>query len=348
MKFKKLSNTDIDISTICLGTMTWGEQNTETDAFAQMDMAVDREINFFDTAEMYAVPPKEETQGLTEEYLGNWLKERGCRDKIILASKVSGREGNNSSMPYIRGGARLNREHIFQAVESSLKRLKTDYIDLYQVHWPERKSNFFGRLGYQINPDPDAIPIEETLEALNALADQGKIRYIGVSNETAWGVMEYLRAARENNYRRIVSIQNPYSLLNRSAEVGIAEMCVEEHVSFLAYSPLGCGVLSGKYLNGAFPPGARCTLFERFRRYNNESCEAATAAYVALAQANSLDPAQMALAYINGKDFMGANIIGATSLEQLQANIESVDIELTTDVLAEIENIHARHTYPAP
>ena len=348
MKFKKLGNTDIDISLICLGSMTWGEQNTQNEGFAQMDMAVDMGINFFDVAEMYPVPPREETQGSTEEIMGNWLKERGCRDKLIVASKVTGREGNNSSMAYIRGGARLNREHIFEAVEGSLKRLKTDYIDVYQVHWPERNTNYFGRLGYEHHPDPDAIPIEETLDALDALVKDGKVRYIGLSNETPWGMMEYVRASREKDLSRIVSIQNPYSLLNRSAEVGIAEICMQEDISFLAYSPLAFGMLSGKYLNGAKPAGARLTLFDRFVRYFKVNCDEATQAYVSIAKDNGLDPAQMALAYINSRAFVASNIIGATNLEQLKANIESVDINLSDEVLAAIEDVHTRYPYPAP
>lgn len=348
MKFKKLGNTDIDVSTICLGSMTWGEQNTQDEGFAQMDMAVDYGINFFDVAEMYPVPPKKETCGATETIMGNWLKARGCRDKLIIATKVAGREGNNSSMTYIRGGARLNRKHIQEAVAGSLKRLQTDYIDLYQVHWPERHTNFFGRLGYDHQPDPETIPIEETLEALVGLVQEGKVRHIGVSNETAWGVMAYLRAARENNYARIASIQNPYNLLNRSAEVGVAEVCLQEQVSFLAYSPLAFGVLSGKYLNNQKPAGARCTVYERFARYFKQNCEEATGAYVKLAKENGLDPAQMALAYVNQKDFMGSNIIGATKLDQLKMNIESVDLKLSGELVAAIEGIHQKYPNPAP
>lgn len=347
MKYRKLGNTDIDVSLICLGSMTWGEQNTQEEGFAQMDMAVDMGINFFDVAEMYPVPPRQETHGGSEEIMGNWLAERGCRDKLFIASKVTGREGNNSSMSYIRGGARLSREHILEAVEGSLRRLRTDYIDLYQVHWPERATNYFGRLGYT-HPQDDGIPIEETLTALDELVRAGKVRYIGLSNETAWGMMEYLRLARENNLARIVSIQNPYNLLNRSFEVGCAEISIREKVSALAYSPLAFGKLSGKYMNGQRPAGARLTLFERFMRYEKINCDEATAAYVNLAREHGLDPAQMALAYVNTREFITSNIIGATNLEQIKANIESVDVELSGEVLKGIETIHARYPNPAP
>ncbi len=347
MKYRKLGNTDIDVSLICLGSMTWGEQNTQDEGFTQMDMAVDMGINFFDVAEMYPVPPRRETQGSTEQIMGNWLAGRGCRDKIFVATKVTGREGNNSSMDYIRGGARLSREHIFQAIEGSLRRLRTDYVDLYQVHWPERATNYFGRLGYT-HPKDDGIPIEETLSALDDLVKAGKVRTIGLSNETPWGMMEYLRLAREKNFARIVSIQNPYSLLNRTFEVGCAEISIREKVSALAYSPLAFGKLSGKYMNGQRPAGARLTLFERFMRYEKVNCNEATAAYVNLARDHGLDPAQMALAYVNTREFMASTIIGATSLEQLKANIESVDIELSEEVLEGIEAIHARYPNPAP
>ncbi len=346
MKYKNLGNTDIKTSLICLGTMTFGEQNTEAEAHQQMDMAHDYGINFFDTAELYAIPPKAETQGLTEQYIGSWFKKCKNRDSIILASKVAGPGAD--WVGHIRGGPRLNREHMTRALEASLKRLQTDYIDLYQIHWPERSTNFFGSLGYQHNADEEVIAIEETLEVLNDFVKAGKIRQIGLSNETPWGVMQYLMLAEKNNWPRIVSIQNPYNLLNRSFEVGLSEMAIREKVGLLAYSPLGFGVLSGKYLNNKKPENARMTLFPDYTRYSNENGIAATAAYAELAKQNDLSPTQLALAFINQQRFTTANIIGATTLEQLKENIESVDIELSDDVLEEIELIHQRYTIPCP
>lgn len=347
MKYKKLGNTDIELSLIGLGTMTWGEQNTLEEGFAQMDLAVEMGINFFDVAELYPVAPREETYGRTEEITGQWLKQRGLRDKIFLASKVTGRSDRNSDIEYIRNGARLSKEHIFTAIEGSLKRLSTDYLDLYQIHWPERSTNFFGTRGYSHTED-DGIALEETHEAMNELVKQGKVRHIGISNETPWGMMAYDRLAREKGWARMQSIQNPYSLLNRTFEVGGSEICIRENISFLAYSPLGFGVLTGKYLNGAKPEGARLSKYERFQRYSNPQAIAATQAYVHLARENGLNPAQMALAYVNSRDFMCSNIIGATNLEQLKENIDSANIELSNEVLEAIEAIHNQSPDPAP
>lgn len=347
MKFRQLGNTEEKVSVIGLGTMTWGEQNTEQEAFAQMDMARDYDINLFDVAEMYPVPPRKETQGRTEQYIGNWLRERKCRDKIFLATKVAGPVSRNSGLAHLRDGPRLNRAHIQQAVESSLQRLQTDYIDLYQVHWPERATNFFGKLDYE-HQEEDVIEIEETLLALNELVEAGKVRYLGISNETAWGMMEYLRVSREHNLARIVSIQNPYNLLNRSFDVGAAEVSIREKVSLLAYSPLAFGVLSGKYLNGERPQGARLTLFDRFTRYLNDQATAATEAYVNLASKHGLDPSQMALAFVNNRQSVASNLIGATNLQQLQINIESVDLDLSEEVLQGIHDIHHKFSNPAP
>lgn len=347
MKFNTLGNTDINVSRICLGSMTWGEQNTQAEGFAQMDMAVDMGVNFFDVAEMYPVPPRPETQGSTEEIMGNWLAERGKRDQIVLATKVTGRASRNSGMGHIRDGARLTKTHIQEAIEGSLKRLKTDYVDLYQVHWPERSTNFFGKLEYQHGGD-DGVEIEETLDALNALVTSGKVRYIGISNETPWGMHEYLRLAETKNFPRIVSIQNPYNLLNRTFDIGASEIAIREKVGLLAYSPLAFGALSGKYLNGQRPDGARLTLFTRFQRYLGTASEKAITAYVDLARESGLDPAQMALAFVNQRQSVVANIIGATNTQQLKDNIESIDLELSDEVLEKIDEIHMQNPNPAP
>lgn len=344
MEKRQLGRTGIEVSVIGLGTMTWGEQNTEQEAFEQLDYAVDQGINLIDAAEMYPVPPRAETQGLTESYLGNWLKNRGRRDDLVIATKVTGR----SDMDYIRGGPRLTREQIHQAVNDSLKRLQTDYIDLYQVHWPERKANFFGKLGYNPVDDSDAVPIEETLEALNELVEAGKIRHIGLSNETAWGAMTWLKEAERRGWTRPVSIQNPYSLLNRSYEVGLAEVSLREDCGLLAYSPLAFGALSGKYLGGQKPAGARLTEFSRFTRYTSEQALEATQAYVNLAGEHGLSPAQMALAWVNSRPFLTSNLVGATTMEQLSENIGSASIQLSDELLERIEALHQRYTYPCP
>lgn len=347
MKYRKLGNTDIDVSVICLGTMTWGQQNTQDDAFEQMDYALTHGVNFFDTAELYAIPPKAETYGRTEEIIGEWLQERGTRDKIILASKIAG--PGEDWIPHIRGGkTRFDSSDIPQALDSSLKRLKTDYLDLYQLHWPQRKANFFGELGFEAPDEEQMTPIIETLEALAEQVKAGKIRHVGLSNETPWGVMQFLKFAEQAGLPRVVSVQNPYSLLNRSYEVGLAEVSWREKAGLLAYSPLGFGVLSGKYLNGAKPEGARITLYPDYTRYSSQAAVSATERYVALAEANGLDPAQMALAYVNSRPFLTSNIIGATTMEQLRSNIDSIDIELSQDVLAGIEEIHISHPNPSP
>jgi aryl-alcohol dehydrogenase-like predicted oxidoreductase len=346
MQYRALGTTGLKLSVIGLGTMTWGEQNTEADAHAQLDLALDAGVNFVDTAEMYPVPPKAETQGRTEQYIGSWLRKTGRRQDIVLATKVIG----PGMFPYLRGGPRLDRAQVIAACETSLQRLQTEVIDLYQVHWPQRPTNYFGKLGYDY-PDQgrDGGPaIEETLDALGELVRQGKVRHVGISNETPWGLAEYLRLHRECRLPRVQSVQNPYSLLNRSYEVGLAEFAHREHIGLLAYSPLAFGMLSGKYLDGARPPNARLTLFSRFSRYNGEHGVAATAAYVALAQAHGLDPAQMALAYVNSRPFVVSNIVGATTLAQLRSNLGSAALTLPDEVLRGIELIHARHTIPCP
>ncbi len=345
MQTRQLGRTGLEVSVICLGTMTWGEQNSEAEAFEQMDYAVAQGVNFFDTAELYAVPARAETYGLTESYIGNWLKSRKARDQIILATKVAGLSGR---FTWIReGNARLDRRNIRQALEGSLRRLQTDYIDLYQLHWPDRKTNFFGQANYVHDPTDVFTPLEDTLEALDELVIEGKVRHIGVSNETPWGLMRYLALAEKKGYPRMASIQNPYSLLNRLFEIGLAEVAMREDVGLLAYSPLGCGVLSGKYLEGN-PPGARLTLWgEYFDRYSNPQATAATREYVALARRHGLTPAQLALAFVNQRDFVASNIIGATRMAQLKENIASVQLRLSPEILAEIEAIHERHPNPS-
>lgn len=344
MNRRPLGASGIAVSEIGLGTMTWGEQNTEAQAHEQMDYAVAQGINLFDAAEMYPVPPKAETQGRTEQYIGTWLRQRGGRDRIVLATKTTG----PADFPWLRGGPHPSRTQIVQALHDSLKRLQTDYVDLYQVHWPDRPTNYFGKLGYVHQDAPGAVPIEETLGALADLVKAGKVRHVGISNETPWGLAEYLRLARERGWPRVVSIQNPYNLLNRSFEVGLAEFAHRENVSLLAYSPLAFGVLSGKYLDGARPPNARLTLFARFQRYAGAAAEAATREYVALARQHGLDPAQMALAYVGSRPFVCSNLIGATTMEQLRDNIAAHALRLPDAVLQGIEAIHRRHSNPCP
>ena len=346
MEYSTLGNTDIKVSRICLGTMTWGEQNSEAEAHEQLDYALARGVNFIDTAELYPVPPKAETQGLTETQIGAWLARQKRREQLIIATKVCAR---GEWLPYLRDGQnKLDRRNINLALDASLKRLQTDYIDLYQLHWPERDANFFGKLGYHHAPEKDGVAIEETLAALAELVQAGKVRHIGISNETAWGAAEYLRLAREKQQPRIVSIQNPYNLLNRTFEIGLAEFAQREQVGLLAYSPLGFGVLSGKYLNDARPAGSRLALFDHFTRYTNPEASAATGAYVRLAEENGLDPAGMALAYVNSRPFLTSNIIGATGMAQLKANIDSIELKLSKDLIRALEAIHVAHPNPCP
>ncbi|WP_095079801.1 NADP(H)-dependent aldo-keto reductase [Pseudomonas sp. Irchel s3h17] len=346
MDYRQLGRTDLKVSGICLGTMTWGEQNSEAEAFAQIERAKNAGINFIDTAEMYPVPPKAETYASTERYIGNYFKRHGDRADWVLASKIAG-PGN--TIDYIRDGhLKHNREHIVQALDASLKRLQTDWIDLYQLHWPERSTNFFGQLGYTHKSEVNLTPLEDTLEALDEQVKAGKIRHIGLSNETPWGTMRFLALAEARGWPRTVSIQNPYNLLNRSFEVGLAEIAIREQCGLLAYSPLAFGFLSGKYEGGARPAKGRLSLYSRFSRYFNPQSEAACSRYVALAREHGLDPAQMALAFVNQQPFVTSNIIGATTLEQLDSNIASFDLKLSHEVLAGIEAIHKDHPNPAP
>ena len=344
MKYRPLGRTGLDVSLIGLGTMTWGEQNTQDQAFEQLDYALSQGINFIDTAEMYPVPPRAETQGATESIIGNWLKARGRRDDVILATKVLGRA---DWLPWVRGGPTLDRASVLSACDDSLRRLQTDVIDLYQVHWPDRETNFFGKLGYTPVADEHSVAISETLDALESLVTAGKVRHIGISNETPWGLAEYLRLSREHNKPRVASIQNPYSLLNRSYEIGLAEFAKREDVGLLAYSPLGFGVLSGKYLDNS-PADGRITLYPRFGRYTNEQAIAATRGYVDIARQAGLDPAQMALAYVNSRPFVTSNLVGATRMDQLRSNIASASLSLSSDVLEAIESVHGQQPNPAP
>lgn len=346
MIYKQLGNTQIDVSTICLGTMTWGQQNTQSEAFEQLDYALDAGVNFIDCAELYSIPPESKTYGATETIIGNWIKQRNNRDQYILTSKIAG--PGEGWIDHIREGkTKYNKQYITTALDNSLKRLKTDYIDLYQLHWPERKTNFFGELGYVVKED-SFTSIRETLEALNEHVIAGKIRHIGLSNETPWGVTSFINAAVELNLPKIVSVQNPYSLLNRSYEIGLAEISWRENCGLLAYSPLGFGTLSGKYLNHAQPGKARITLWPDYSRYTNPQAVAATEKYVALAREHDLDPAQMALAYVNTRPFLTSNIIGATSMAQLKSNIESINVHLSDEVLDGIEEIQTEHPNPSP
>jgi aryl-alcohol dehydrogenase-like predicted oxidoreductase len=348
METRRLANTDLHVTKLCLGTMTFGEQNTEAEAFAQMDAAVARGINFFDTAEMYAVPATAKTYGTTETILGRWFKARpGMREKIVLATKVCGR-ASSDWLGHVRGTPCLTRAQIVEAIDGSLRRLQTDYLDLYQVHWPDRNTNYFGKLGYEHVDEPHVVSIQETQATLTDLVHTGKVRHVGVSNETPWGLMRYLHHAQVDGLARPVSIQNPYNLLNRSFEVGLAEVSHRESVGLLAYSPMAFGVLSGKYAGGAQPPEARLTRFKRFARYTNPQATAAAEAYVALAKKHGLSPAQMALAFVTAQPFVTSNIIGATSLSQLEENMASADLKLSPEVYEGIAQIHLAHPNPAP
>ncbi|MCH1923881.1 NADP(H)-dependent aldo-keto reductase [Shewanella sp. C32] len=345
MEYRRIPHTSLDVSQLCLGTMTWGQQNNQADAFAQLDCAIGAGINFIDTAEMYPVPPKPETQGATETILGEYLRSRKNRDKLIIATKVAG----PGRCDYIRPNMALDWNNIHAAVDASLERLGIDTIDLYQIHWPQRHTNFFGEMYYPDEPRETKSSILESLEALAEVIRMGKVRYIGVSNETPWGVMKYLQLAEKHSLPRIVTVQNPYSLLNRSYEVGMSEVSHREELPLLAYSPLAFGTLTGKYLNGQTPENARLTLFERFSRYTgSEQAIKATEAYVNLAHKLNLSPAQLALAWVNSRPFVGSNIIGATSVAQLEENIGSLQLTLDAEVRAELEAISTEFRIPCP
>ncbi|WP_076416215.1 NADP(H)-dependent aldo-keto reductase [Shewanella sp. UCD-KL12] len=347
MEYRRIPHSSLEVSELCLGTMTWGEQNTQAEAFSQLDYAIGEGINFIDTAEMYPVPPKAETQGETERILGHYLKQSGKRDNLVIATKVSA-PGPKSD--FIRPNMALDWRNIHEAVDSSLERLQIDTIDLYQVHWPDRNANFFGELSYQqIDDNEKQTPIIETLEALASLVTAGKIRYIGVSNETPWGLMKYLQLAEKHGLPRVVSVQNPYNLLNRSYEVGMAEISHREEVPLLAYSPLAFGALSGKYLDNQWPEGARLTLFKRFARYTGTQIALeATQAYVELAREFKLSPAQMSLAFVTSRKFVASNIIGATNLEQLKENIDSINTSICPELMLRLDELAQIYRLPCP
>ena len=346
MKYTRLPNTDIRVSKICLGTMTWGRQNSEEEGHEQMDYALDQGVNFFDTAELYPIPAKKELQSVTEEIIGTWFKKTGNREKVVLASKIVGPAPFSK---FIRATG-FSKESIVTAVEASLKRLQTDYIDLYQLHWPERNTNYFGQRGFNADePDFWEDNIHQVLETLRDMVQEGKIRQVGISNESPWGTMRYLEESKvHQNLPRMLTIQNPYSLLNRLFEVGLSEIAIREKIGLLAYSPLGFGVLSGKYLGGKKPRKGRITLFPNYSRYIGETAAAATQKYWDLAQEHNLSLAQMSLAFVNTRAFVTSNIIGATTMEQLKENIGSIDVELSQEVLDGIEAIHAQIPNPAP
>ena len=345
MKFKKLGTTDLDVSLICLGTMTWGTQNTEKDAFEQMDYSIDKGINFFDTAELYSVPPNSDSYGKTEAMIGNWFEKRKNREKIILATKVAGPGCN-----WIRGGGNnFDEKTIGEAIDGSLKRLKTDYIDLYQLHWPERSTNFFGKRDYTLDSEEgDWNSFESVLKALEKFIKSGKIRYIGMSNETPYGLSKYIELSKNKNLPRMMSVQNPYNLVNRTYEIGMSEISIREKCGLLVYYPLATGALSGKYRNGQMPKNSRQALFKGWERHLNPLARRAYEEYYKLAKEHEMTMAQLAQAFVNSRPFVTSNIIGATTLDQLKENIDSVNIELSDEIMKKINVIHNNNPNPSP
>lgn len=343
MKYNTLPNTSIKVSKICLGTMTWGQQNTESEAHEQMDYAIDHGVNFFDTAEAYPVPARAETYGRTEEYIGTWFKKSLNREKIILASKVAG-PGDYTA--HIRSTG-FSKNAIKEALHGSLKRLQTDYIDLYQLHWPERPINCFGIRDYPYQAETKWVyNFKEILETLNGLIKEGKIRQIGLSNESPWGTMRYLEESKQNNLPKPITIQNAYSLLHRTFEAGLSEISLKENIGLLPYSPLGFGVLSGKYLNG-IPKDSRIALFPNYNRYNSPECKLAVKKYLVIAEKHGLSLTQLSLAFVNQLPFVTSNIIGATKMSQLKENIGSINIDLSQEIIDEINAVHAVIPNPA-
>ena len=354
MRERPLGNTELKVSVIALGTMTWGEQNSAQEAFEQLDYATDKGVTHIDTAEIYPFPVPSPKMSVTETILGDWLstKDKSFRSNLVIASKAAGPCSFDIRKHIEQNRVRLDKPNIVQACDGSLKRLRCEAIDLYYLHWPERNSNFFGRRGFRDDPqaESDAVPLEESLAAMKDLLDAGKIRSVGISNESPWGTMQAASIAKELGMRKeLVAIQNPYSLLNRIFEVGLAEASIREKIGLFAYAPLGGGVLSGKYLNGAEPAGARSTLYpQHTTRYHKPQAEHALKAYVALAKKSGLDPVSMALAFVNERRFLTSNIMGATSMEQLKVNIESEQLRLSEDILREIDDIHEVYNSPCP
>jgi aryl-alcohol dehydrogenase-like predicted oxidoreductase len=345
MKYTTLPNTEIEVSKICLGTMTFGQQNTEAEGHEQMDYALGEGVNFWDTAEMYSVPAREETYGDTERIIGTWFKKTGRREEVVLASKIA---GPNPNFTYMREKNDFSPASIKYALDNSLQRLQTDYLDLYQLHWPERKTNFFGQRGFKVQEDGWEDNIHAVLDTLGDFIKEGKIKHIGLSNETPWGIMRFLEESKHHHLPRIKTVQNPYSLLNRLFESGSAEICVREDVGLLAYSPMAFGILSGKFLTGEKHPNARINLFPQFARYNSAQCAEATKLYQEIALKNGLTLTELSLAFIEQQSFVTSTIIGATTMEQLKENIDSIKVSLSDEILKAIDEVQAIIPDPAP
>ncbi len=345
MKYTTLSNTDIKVSKICLGTMTFGEQNSEAEGHNQIDYALEKGVNFFDTAEMYSIPSNPKTYGSTEKIIGTWFQKTGNRDKIVLASKIA---GPNPTFGYMRENVDFSPASLKFALDQSLNRLQTDYIDLYQLHWPERKTNFFGQRGFKVQDDAWEDNIQSVLETLDGFIKTGKIKHIGLSNETPWGIMRFLEESKYKNLPRIKTIQNPYSLLNRTFEIGSSEVCMRENVGLLAYSPMAFGILSGKFLSGESQPKSRLSLFPQFSRYNSAQSAEATRLYNEIALKNGLSLTELSLAFVTQQAFVSSTIIGATTMEQLKENIATIDVVLSDEILNEINAVQAIIPDPAP
>ena len=346
MKKNKILGIEQPVSELCLGTMTFGEQNNEKESHKILDFALERGINFFDTAEMYPIPPSDSTYNETEKIIGRWPAFHQSRDKIVMASKVI---GPTSFMTWIRNGSpRLDKKNINQAIEGSLKRLKTGYIDLYQIHWPARQTNYFGQLDFQTPEEESITPVKETLEVLSRLVETGKIKSVGLSNETPWGIMSFLQVAKEFHLPTVVSVQNPYSLLNRSFEIGCAEICYREDISLLSYSPMGFGVLSGKYLSGKDTPNCRLNKFPHYTRYSNPNAVEATKKYLELSESFGMSLTELSLKFCTTRPFMGSTIIGATNTTQLEENIAATSVKFNDEILQEINKIHQEHPNPSP